>query len=178
MAAIEYRGPNAVTNFDISNYIGRRLETKSSVFEAAELPKEEPNDSPVSSEGEVVYQPEEQQTTSWPSLQFSTMLPSIENSPSMGVMGDDQDLNWSFLDTGFVEVPDLPLEKTSELADLYFDEIGFEDDIGLMFETSIEDGKEDLNVGKMEMNNAPSPSSSSIITNSVSCEKDEIVGFC
>ncbi|KAG6573908.1 Ethylene-responsive transcription factor WRI1 [Cucurbita argyrosperma subsp. argyrosperma] len=180
MAAIEYRGPNAVTNFDISNYIGRRLETKSSVFEAAEQPKEEPNDSPVSSEGEVVYQPEEQQTTSWPSLQFSTMLPSIENSPSMGVMGDDQDLNWSFLDTGFVEVPDLPLEKTSELADLYFDEIGFEDDIGLMFETSIEggDSKEDLNVGKMETNNAPSPSSSSIITNSVSCEKDEIVGFC
>ena len=105
---------------------------------------------------------------------------------------DDHDLHWSFLDTGlFVHVPDLPLEKSSELADLYFDEIRFEDDIGLMFEASLENNKncegnnnnddDDDNVGKKEVNNCnekirlfaatttTSPSSSSITT-SVSCE--------
>lgn len=181
MAAIEYRGVNAVTNFDISNYIGR-LENKSSVFPAAEQPLQ-PNCSPASSseEGEVVQQQQQQTTTAFSGspLQF----PSMENSPT--TMEEDHDLHWSFLDTGFVQVPDLPLEKSGELPDLFFDEIGFEDDIGLIFEASLEDercgeGGEKLeDVGKMEMMKSDheerglfsttSPSSSSITT-SVSCE--------
>ncbi|XP_008446712.2 ethylene-responsive transcription factor WRI1 [Cucumis melo] len=199
MAAIEYRGANAVTNFDISNYIGR-LENKSSLLEEATQQTDDPNYSPVSSEGEVVQQQQQdqqqqqqQQTTLFsgpPDLQFS-----IESNPAMVVMDepptqDDHDLHWSFLDTGlFVQVPDLPLEKSSELADLYFDEIGFEDDIGMMFEASLENNNceannnssnsnnnNNNNVGKMEVNEkirlfstTTSPSSSSITT-SVSCE--------
>ena len=208
MAAIEYRGANAVTNFDISNYIGR-LENKSSLLqEEATQQTDDPNYSPVSSEGEVVQQQQQdqqqqqqqQQTTfsSPPDLHFS-----IENNPAMVIMDepptqDDHDLHWSFLDTGlFVQVPDLPLEKSSELADLYFDEIGFEDDIGMMFEASLENNNceannnnnnssnsnknnnnNNNNVGKMEVNcsekirlfsTTTSPSSSSITT-SVSCE--------
>ncbi|XP_022979558.1 ethylene-responsive transcription factor WRI1-like [Cucurbita maxima] len=194
MAAIEYRGANAVTNFDISNYIGR-LQNKSS--------PDHPNCSPASSQGEVVQQQQQQDDVDQrqqhqqqiafsgpPDLQFS-----IENNPALVVMDepptqDDHDLHWSFLDTGlFVHVPDLPLEKSSELADLYFDEIRFEDDIGLMFEASLENNKncegnnndDDDNVGKKEVNNCnekirlfaatttTSPSSSSITT-SVSCE--------
>ena len=133
MAAIEYRGANAVTNFDISNYIDRiKNKTLIPTTEPEPEPDAEPQQSPQSP-APSPPEKEESAVSSCPQL-----LPCLDSSTMDSVMIDspvDHELNpWSFLDTGFVHlpVPDLPIEKPGELLDL-FDNTGFEDNIDLIF---------------------------------------------
>ncbi|KAF3434332.1 hypothetical protein FNV43_RR25435 [Rhamnella rubrinervis] len=154
LAAIEYRGPNAVTNFDISNYIDRLKKKKINnnivPLDDQEGQKQFPRSSIDGEEGEVEDQvdqqqqplvQQQQQLMVGPQVPCTQLLTCMDAS-SLGVMDhddqehDDQGLYWSFLDTGFamlpVPVPDLSLEKAGELPDL-FEDLGFEDNIDLIF---------------------------------------------
>ncbi|KAJ4847342.1 Ethylene-responsive transcription factor wri1 [Turnera subulata] len=203
MAAIEYRGPTAVTNFDISNYV-EKLKKKGIPIDNI---LQEPNCSTESEEAEAeVEQPppppqqqqeQQEQEIISPQVQCTQLTPSMEDSaPSMTIMDpiEDHELNWSFyLDSGLTAfpMPDLPLENSYKLPDL-FDDSGFEDNIDLIFDAcsgneanpeyilensssgcgvqvvgvpgSMEDGSERLSASPSTSN---SPSSST--TTSVSC---------
>ncbi|PON59701.1 AP2/ERF transcription factor [Parasponia andersonii] len=198
MAAIEYRGANAVTNFDISNYIGRIKDKngQSILIPTAETePESPPPPSPPPPEKE------ESAVSSGENLECHQLLPCLDSSTMAAVMIDspvDHELSpWSFLDTGFVHLPlpDLPMEKPGELLDL-FDNTGFEDNIDLIFGSGSGSGsgdsseddfagvfdkldngnggsgnvKEDVNGGRDQMGSFSSSSpSSSLTATSVSC---------
>ncbi|KAF2295178.1 hypothetical protein GH714_031932 [Hevea brasiliensis] len=149
MAAIEYRGANAVTNFDISNYIDR-LKKKgiplnhilpadpllNCSIESEEAAAEADVEQSSSPSSPLPPQEEEQQTAS-PKPQC-TQLPTCMDTSTMIVMDpiEEHELNWSFcLDSGLTPLPvlDLPLENASELPSL-FDDSGFEDNIDLIFD--------------------------------------------
>ena len=153
LAAIEYRGPNAVTNFDISNYIDRLKKKKINnniiPLDDQKTQKPFPSSSINGEGGEVedqvvqqqqpLMQQQQQQQMVGPQVP-STQLLTCMDASSMGVMEhEDQVLHWSFLDAGFatlpVPVPDLSLEKHGELPDL-FEDTGFEDNIDLIFESA------------------------------------------
>ncbi|XP_050209023.1 ethylene-responsive transcription factor WRI1 isoform X2 [Mercurialis annua] len=116
MAAIEYRGVNAVTNFDISHYI-ERLKKKGFALDHI-VP--DPNCSP---------EPEDCQNVSSPA-------PPQEEQQLLLPCMDSNELPWSFcLDSGMalVSLPELPSDSFCELPDL-FDDSGFEDNIDLLFD--------------------------------------------
>ncbi|XP_034703611.1 ethylene-responsive transcription factor WRI1 [Vitis riparia] len=133
MAAIEYRGLNAVTNFDISNYVKLgRVEAQ-----VQELAQQLQPNTPIGPQNELQEQEEEQlqePVLSSSQLQYSQHLPSMDSS-AMEIMdpADDPDLPWTFCAYSTLLVPDVPLGKGGELPDL-FDEKGFEDNIDYMFE--------------------------------------------
>lgn len=135
MAAIEYRGANAVTNFDISNYIDR---IKNKTGQQNLIPNSEPE---PELELEPEPGPEQKEDSSGPGEELQCphqLLPCLDSSTMAAVMieppVDHELISWSFLDAGFVQlpVPDLPIEKPGELLDL-FDNTGFEDNIDLIF---------------------------------------------
>ncbi|KAF4400060.1 hypothetical protein G4B88_021274 [Cannabis sativa] len=144
MAAIEYRGANAVTNFDISNYIDR---IKSKAGEPILIPGVE-----AEAEPEAEFQPHSppqmNEVSSGENLQCSQLLHCMDSSTMAAVMIDTPDdhelIPWSFLDAGYVHhpVPDLPIEKPEELLDL-FENSGFEDNIHMIFESGSVDSSED-----------------------------------
>nr|WFI63172.1 AP2-11 protin [Morus alba] len=141
MAAIEYRGPNAVTNFDISNYIDRLSKKilpiddqhpqETLIPPQGSTPSPPPPPSPPSP-------PQDQSASGQLQMQCPQLLPCLDSSSMATVMAIgspiDHDLTWSFLDAGFVPLPvlDLPVDKPGELLDL-FDDTGFEENIDLIF---------------------------------------------
>ncbi|KAG8645418.1 hypothetical protein MANES_10G063200v8 [Manihot esculenta] len=153
MAAIEYRGANAVTNFDISNYIDRLkmkgipldhilpadpLPNSSVESEEAEADVEQPpSPSPIPSSQPPPQEEDEEQQIASPQLQGTQLPTCIDTSTMINIDPiEDHDLTWSFcLDSGLVTlpVPDLPLENACELPNL-FDDTGFEDNIDLIFD--------------------------------------------
>lgn len=140
MAAIEYRGANAVTNFDISNYIDR-LKKKIPGFNAHSLTSEaqvEVEQPPPSPPPPPQKQQEEEMVSEQP--HYTQLPPCMDTTSAMEV------LDWSFLDTGFapLTVPDLSFEKPCELTDL-FDHAAFEDDIHLIFEAASNEDDANLN---------------------------------
>ncbi|KAK9282895.1 hypothetical protein L1049_011120 [Liquidambar formosana] len=176
LAAIEHRGANAVTNFDISNYA--RFVKKS-------LPQDEQHQQPnhncqIQTE---VDQQEQQQQMVLPQLQSTHLLPCLDSTTMvmMDPIVDDNELTWSLcLDSGFNPLPDFdfPLEKPGDLPDL-FDNTGFEDNIDLIFDGGYEenlgciDTKGSGVVGengleRLSSSSSSSPSSSTTTT-SVSC---------
>ncbi|XP_039685568.1 ethylene-responsive transcription factor WRI1 isoform X2 [Medicago truncatula] len=148
MAAIEYRGTNAVTNFDISNYVDR-LKKKNEETKQTE---------PQTTIGIVQYSPpdskeasEEQTPTTTPSPSQENLVQIVPIQPQVqqhvpptdqehtlvNVMDHyfDLDLPWSFVCNGLLEFQDtnMALSKTDQdLIDI-FDGSGFVEDIGLMF---------------------------------------------
>jgi hypothetical protein len=150
MAAIEYRGANAVTNFDISNYIDR-LKKKIPGFNVhsltesealpncctrseveVEQPQPPPPPPPQKQQEEMVLEQQQQP-------HYTQLPPCMDTTSSMEVLDPaaNEQCLWSFIDTGFtpLTVPDLPLGKPCELTDL-FDHAAFEDDIHLIFEAA------------------------------------------
>ncbi|KAK9912272.1 hypothetical protein M0R45_036142 [Rubus argutus] len=148
VAAIEYRGTNAVTNFDISNYIDRfkseetqdpppqcdvaqeEVEVKQEVHQFQPQPQEQ-------QEQEEQERKEEQILVS-PKLQYPHVAPCIETSTT--TMQDVMDptnehqcqFSWNFLDT-LLSVPDIPLDNNpSELPD-FFEDLGFEENFDMIF---------------------------------------------
>lgn len=115
MAALEHRGANAVTNFDISHYI-ERLRSKGIHIDYAQSLKQQ--------------QKQEQQEE----------LPGNTDTPMIIIKEmEDQDLQWKFCtDTEFnpYPVPNVPL--IGEDLDL-FGCFSFEDDIEFMFDDEVED---------------------------------------
>jgi hypothetical protein len=146
MAAIQYRGANAVTNFDVSNYI-ERLRKKgipidrilqeqqllnNSVDSSVEVEVEQPTPPPQQQEEQ-----EQKIVSSSSQLQCSQLNSSLDGTPPMVIMDtiEEHELAWSFcMDSGLsLTMPDLPLENSCELPDL-FDHTGFEDNIDLIFD--------------------------------------------
>ncbi|KAL5735243.1 hypothetical protein ACOSP7_033104 [Xanthoceras sorbifolium] len=189
MAAIEHRGANAVTNFDISHYIDR-LKQKGIFFPnnssstEAEVDEQLPPPPPLLPPPEP--QRQEEETVSSDKLQYTQQLlpPCMDDTCCTMVVTEayDQELTWSFcLDTGITpfSVPDIPLGNACELPD-FFDNIdaGFEENIDLMFENQDKTGFGDEvgvsgnlegNIGNLSLLSSPSSSSTTTTNTSISC---------
>ncbi|GAB4855216.1 hypothetical protein Ancab_023842 [Ancistrocladus abbreviatus] len=133
LAAIEYRGANAVTNFDISNYIGRVKNFTRN--DQTQLPNAN-----CFTGSKVTEQKQPQEMVSSQSQESSELANSNCGSPLALVMDPDHGPEdpWNFcLETGYDPLlfPEIPLkEDAGELLDL-FDQTGFEDNImDLIFE--------------------------------------------
>ncbi|CAH2064156.1 unnamed protein product [Thlaspi arvense] len=161
MAAIEYRGANAVTNFDISNYIDRLK--KKGVFpfpvnqtnhqeailaeakqeiEAKEEPREEVKQY-------VEEEQKEEEKTEQQEVEFggykeeeAVVTCCIDSSAIMEMnrSSDSNELAWNFcmMDSGFAPfLTDQKLSNENPIEYEYpelFNEIGFEDNIDFMFD--------------------------------------------
>ncbi|KAI3448744.1 hypothetical protein Pfo_005409 [Paulownia fortunei] len=147
MAAIEFRGPNAVTNFDISNYTDKLKK----ILPELQLKQEEENQ--VEEETNQEYynkvQADEAQDHQQDGNQVvqpsSPKLELIDRSDSQAVivmdLTEEHEHPWDlYLDTGFnsLPLPDIPLEKASELLG-WLDDKGFEDDIERIFDGPLYD---------------------------------------
>ncbi|KAL0848004.1 hypothetical protein Bca101_021251 [Brassica carinata] len=162
MAAIEYRGANAVTNFDISNYIDRLkkkgvfpfpvknqanhqeavlAEAKQEV-EAKEEPIEEVKQCVEEDEEEEEPQEaEEEKTEKKQEVEEEAVVTCCIDSSAIMEMersSDSNELAWDFcmMDSGFAPFltdSNLSSEKHIEYPEL-FNEMGFEDNIDFMFE--------------------------------------------
>ncbi|KAJ6773226.1 ETHYLENE-RESPONSIVE TRANSCRIPTION FACTOR WRI1 [Salix koriyanagi] len=147
MAAIEYRGANAVTNFDVSNYMERLRKKGIPIDRILQEQRLRNNliDSRVEVEAEVEQPPpppqqqeeKEQKVVPSSQLQCSQINSSLDGTSPMVIMDtiEEHELAWSFcMDLGLnLTMPDLPLENSCELPDL-FDHTGFEDNIDLIFD--------------------------------------------
>ncbi|XP_012456446.1 ethylene-responsive transcription factor WRI1 [Gossypium raimondii] len=157
MAALEYRGANAVTNFDISHYI-ERLKQKGILLvdrteeqipnpdEARRVESEENGPQPLQEQQERQEKQEQElnQEEAEKSQHFQYMqmqLPLCIDSPMTTMAGieptDSNELAWSFcMDSGLTSflVPDIPLDGTAELPNLFDHDTGFEDNFDLIFD--------------------------------------------
>ncbi|WCJ19049.1 Integrase-type DNA-binding superfamily protein [Euphorbia peplus] len=134
MAALEHRGANAVTNFNVGNYIDK-LKNKG-IFLDHTLPQPLPTNCTTVSESKP---PPPLPPPSPPQeLPQEPPLPTCIDSCMTDTFGGGRDeLGWSFSwDSAFtcLSIPDLPLEKACKLPDL-FDETGFEENIDMIFES-------------------------------------------
>ncbi|XVF24582.1 hypothetical protein REPUB_Repub13aG0140300 [Reevesia pubescens] len=153
MAALEYRGTNAVTNFDVSHYI-ERLKQKGILFldqtqeqipdaaEPAEAEAKQPQQQQQQHHQEQQPQPQLGEEADKPQhfQDMQMQLPlCIDNATMVGMetTTDSNELTWSFcMDSGLTSflVPDFPLERTGELPKLFDHDTGFEDNIDLIFD--------------------------------------------
>ncbi|KAL3629943.1 Ethylene-responsive transcription factor wri1 [Castilleja foliolosa] len=122
MAAIEFRGPNAVTNFDINNYANKLTKI--------------PTEAQVSQEEEVQVKPETGPTPIITSVQADDCkddsTPELETIDSIMDPTEKHEHPWDLcLDIGFdiLKIPDIPMEGGSD----EFDYKGFEDNIECIF---------------------------------------------
>lgn len=145
MAAIEYRGANAVTNFDISIYADKLKKVQDQMQHVINTES--------SSEAQVLYnnqqenlvdQQEEKQVLN---LNNQDTFPSSEHVESHSQLqlqpiivmdpAEEHEHPWNLcLDTGFSSLPvsEIPFdEKPAELPDLFADS-GFEDNIDFIFD--------------------------------------------
>lgn len=162
MAAIEYRGANAVTNFDISNYVDRlkkkgvfpfpvsqanhqdaivlaEAKQETETREAKEEPREEVKQC-------VEEEPPQEEKTEQKEVEFgnkeeeAVVTCCMDSSAIMDMdrSSDSNELAWNFcmMDSGlapFLTDQNLSNENAFEYPEL-FNEIGFEDNIDFMFE--------------------------------------------
>ncbi|XP_071735488.1 ethylene-responsive transcription factor WRI1-like [Rutidosis leptorrhynchoides] len=166
LAAIEYRGAKAVTNFDISIYADR-------LKNIAPPTQDTPESTEVVASPKTEQQYEFPQDTTCQQQQEEIMikekeelLPEIHNiefPPSV-----DEGDPWSLcLDSNynFLPVPHIPLDKSGEMLDL-FDDTGFEDNIDIIFDGPLSCGGGETEKGDMCIT---SPSSSSSTMSFISC---------
>ncbi|KAJ0247018.1 Ethylene-responsive transcription factor WRI1 [Hirschfeldia incana] len=158
MAAIEYRGANAVTNFDISNYVDRLkkkgvfpfpvsqanhqeavlAEAKKEV-EAKEEPTEEVKQCVEEEEPQEVK--EEKTEKQQQEVEEAVVTCCIDSSTIMEMerSSDSNELAWDFcmMDSGFAPFltdSNLSSENPIEYPELFNEMMGFEDNIDFMFE--------------------------------------------
>ncbi|KAJ0469094.1 putative transcription factor AP2-EREBP family [Helianthus annuus] len=183
LAAIEYRGAKAVTNFDISIYADRlknlpQTQTTPESTEVVASPKHEQNEE-VLHDINSQQQQEQQQQQQQPQQQQQEvalgekeeLMPGIHNLDFPQTVEEEHP--WSLcLDSSYnlLPVPHFSFDKSGDqLLDL-FDDTGFEDNIDFMFEGLISCENEVEKVHACI--NSPSSSSSlssSSRTNSLSC---------
>ncbi|KAA8544837.1 hypothetical protein F0562_019621 [Nyssa sinensis] len=145
LAAIKYRGVNAVTNFDISLYTDYLK--KMEVPEQDDQPDDQqPTDANSTTETQSPEQHEDQQIA--PAIHDSPPTPMVVMDPAVEY---EREHPWSFcLDIGFDPflASNIPLERTSQLPDLFAGR-GFENDIEFMF-----DGPDEFDVsGLLDLDN-------------------------
>ncbi|KAL3537771.1 hypothetical protein ACH5RR_001137 [Cinchona calisaya] len=133
LAAIEYRGPNAVTNFDISTYADKLKQ-----FQQQMEPENFESSTPAHADKQEDHQehPQEENPVLEPKVPDIEIVSAAE-SPPLVVMdpADEHEHPWNLcLDIGFnlLPVSDIPFEKPTELPDLFAD-TGFEDNIDFIF---------------------------------------------
>ncbi|GFP93953.1 ethylene-responsive transcription factor wri1 [Phtheirospermum japonicum] len=131
MAAIEFRGPNAVTNFDINNY-------------ANKLTKTPPEAQVDDQEEEVQVKPETNPTPITNNVQAEDhkddSTPKLDSIDSIMDPTEDHEHPWDLcLDIGFdiLEIPDILMEGGSD----EFDYKGFEDNIECIFDERFDDNE-------------------------------------
>ncbi|KAI3445206.1 hypothetical protein Pfo_001871 [Paulownia fortunei] len=138
MAAIEFRGPNAVTNFDISYYASKltKVQPEVQVRQEELQVKQEMNPVPLNKvqADESDDHQEDANHVVQPSIPKLESIDSID-SQAIVVMDptEEHEHPWDLcLDIGFniLPIPDIPLEKASEV----FDYKGFEDNIECIFD--------------------------------------------
>lgn len=175
MAALEYRGVNAVTNFDISHYI-ERLKQKGILLvdraeeripnpdEARRVESKENGPQPLQEQHEQQekqeQEPNQEEAEKSQHFQYMQMqLPLFIDSPMTTMAGieptDSNELAWSFcMDSGLTSflVPDIPLDGTAEFPNLFDHDTGFEDNFDLIFDVG-SPNKEEAN-RKCVMDNA------------------------
>ncbi|KAD7478371.1 hypothetical protein E3N88_01507 [Mikania micrantha] len=171
LAAIEYRGAKAVTNFDISLYADRlknvpqtqtQTQTTAESTEVVASPKHEQNEEVLHN---IKCQQQQQQQQPESLGEKEELMPGIHNldfPPSV-----EEELQWSLcLDSSYnlLPVPHFPFDKSGELLDL-FDDTGFEDNIDIIFDGPIECVNE---AEKVHVCLTSPSSSSSSVTNSLS----------
>ncbi|GAU30430.1 hypothetical protein TSUD_364750 [Trifolium subterraneum] len=165
MAAIEYRGMNAVTNFDISNYVDKMKNKKNDETEQIEpqqtITEIVPNNSSDSEELS------EEQTTATPPQEIEQQhqqvqqeqqqnVPAIvhEEHTTVNIMDHYFDQDWSCMYNGLLEFQDTNMDFNKgggeDLIDI-FDGSGFVEDIGLMFNTEEPYGgvESDINISEV-----------------------------
>ncbi|XVE68507.1 hypothetical protein DITRI_Ditri09bG0073500 [Diplodiscus trichospermus] len=174
MAALEYRGANAVTNFDISHYI-ERLKQKGILI--LDQTQEQIPDSAEAqpAEAEVEQPPQQQEQHQQPQGEEADkpqhfdhymqmqLPPCIDNATMAGMEpSDSNELAWSYcMDSGLTSflVPDFPLERTGELPNLFDYDTGFEDNIDSIFD-AVHNENEAMNMEEDNGNKEMSLSSS------------------
>lgn len=168
MAAIEYRGVNAVTNFDISNYMDKIKKKNDQTLQQqqTEVQTETVPNSSDSEEAEVEQQHTTTITTPPPSenlhmlpqehqVQYTHhVTPRDEESSSLVTIMEhvlEQDLPWSFMYTGLSQFqdPNLALSKGDDDLAGMFDGAGFEEDIDFLFSTQPGDHETESDVNNM-----------------------------
>ncbi|XVF82618.1 hypothetical protein PTKIN_Ptkin16aG0063600 [Pterospermum kingtungense] len=145
MAALEYRGTNAVTNFDVSHYI-ERLKQKGIIFLDQTQERIPDSDEAQRAEAEAEHlQPQQEEAVEADKpnqFQYLQMqLPQCGDNATMSDMEttNSNELAWSFcMDSGLTSflVPDFPIERTGELPNLFDHDKGFEDNIDMIFDES------------------------------------------
>lgn len=177
LAAIEYRGAKAVTNFDISMYADRlkNVPQTQTTPESTEVVSTEVVASPKHEQNEDVHhdincqqqqqqqQQHKQQTTLEEQEELMPEIHNLDFSPNV-----DEENPWSLcLDSSYnlLPVPHFTFDKSGELLDL-FDDTGFEDNIDIIFDVPISCENE---VEKGHGCVTSPSSSSSSVTNSLSC---------
>ncbi|KAL4578092.1 hypothetical protein LXL04_014208 [Taraxacum kok-saghyz] len=177
LAAIEYRGAKAVTNFDISIYTDR---LKDGVSQIQSTPDQstEVIASFINEQKEEVdhhdlncqpppQQQQQEETTIVAKEESLHEMHDLDFPPSV-----DEEHPWSLcMDSSynFLPVPHIPLDKSGDLLDLFHD-IGFEDDIDIIFDGSFSSGNELEKVHACLTSPSSSSSLSSLsTTTSLSC---------
>lgn len=147
LAAIEYRGLNAVTNFDISNYIDKKKKDQtqetvaqtetvrnSSDSEEAEVEQQQNTTTPTPSENLHMAAVQHNQVPHTP-----LVYPREESSSLVTIMDHvlEQDLPWSFMYTGVSQFqdPDFAFSKAEDLVAMFGGGSGFEEDIDFLLST-------------------------------------------
>lgn len=151
MAAIEFRGASAVTNFDISNYADKlkkvipEVEVKPVEVEVkpVEVEVKKEKTTPTSSKGKKVIEMPNQPDQKKPAQPVQPTIPKIEpvgpvDSQPMVVMDptEEHDHPWNLcMDADFnsLPIPDFPMENTMDFLGL-FDDKCFDDDISFIFD--------------------------------------------
>ncbi|GMI70098.1 WRINKLED, WRINKLED 1, ACTIVATOR OF SPO(MIN)::LUC1 [Hibiscus trionum] len=145
MAALEHRGTNAVTNFDVSRYIDRLkqkgifiVDQRQKRIPEAESIEKEQLQPPPQQEQEPKLQ-ESEKSQHFQNMQMQ--LPLCIDCPTTTMVGieptDSNELAWSFcMDSGLTSflVPDIPLDGNDELPNLFDHDTGFEDNFDLIFD--------------------------------------------
>ncbi|KAI3917037.1 hypothetical protein MKX01_003486 [Papaver californicum] len=166
IAAIEHRGMNAVTNFDISHY-------------TAHIKCQQPSPSPPPQQQlcqqyqqplSCSYFAESQEMTS---RILTPELPESVDDQSSVMVDPMEENSWSLcMDSGFnpLPVPNIDLEKSSELPDL-FNDSGFEDNIEFLF---------DINTTKEELRSPEEKDNAlnldSFFNNSIDFDSGDLLG--
>ncbi|KAL6495770.1 Ethylene-responsive transcription factor wri1 [Orobanche gracilis] len=190
MAAIEFRGPNAVTNFDISNYADKltKILPEPKVISREEVEvqvKQDLNPNPINNVQadeahyhqdytDQVFQP-----ISHPNLDMIGPNPITSQAITVMDPTDDHEHPWDLFcfDVGFniFQIPDIPLEN----ALMEFDFKGFDDNIECIFDELLPDAilgsigckaDEDVLAGRdvKGQGDSTSPTSSSSVSTTIS----------
>ncbi|KAL8529392.1 hypothetical protein ACS0TY_006713 [Phlomoides rotata] len=173
MAAIQYRGSNAVTNFDISNYADKlkKVPPKEDIHVKQENNEAQPQEGEEVQAEEAHDHQDANKAVAVPKLELTDSI----DSEGINVMNpiEEHEHPWDDdlcigLNFNILPIPHMPLEKSAEV----FDYKGFEDDIECIFDDNeiLQDaiqGNGDGMVGRDLKGTDAATSSSSLSTISV-----------